>query len=1129
MSFTTSEVCVFLRKVVPAYGGNCIRVQRASDSATQDIGFIGDDIDEFAIESFCAGTDGRVTIWYDQSGNGNNLTPGTTGPLIARDGALLRHLGEVCVDWDGADYLEVDITDLAQPGSVFARVIDDNAETINGTSVFTSSDNATDRWQIYKPYATDGYAIYAGSTVSTGDSVLSPNWLSLLGIFDGASSELFVNGTSAATGNAGAGGLTTFRLGADNSGGAAQHRFTTGAAVWDSDQASNAATIHRDGTSSTAYDISRVLFDANGSGGDWTGRSSLQEAANGVLVAAFREGSDHTVNDGEIFLRFSDDDGDTWTARNVYTDAGAITFTGYPNTDTEPADLLGPGEPWIIRMPNDDLCLYCWSADYNTTERGTWMTRSTDNGKTWSSYSQVDWDSATTGVDNDLVFGTDDHYVNPDDGLLYVAARIYSDQSGTSKRIAVYTSSDNGATYDFVSYLSAFTDNCNECGMTYLGSGNTLALLRINDNSETYKVTSSDDWSTPSALTAYSSTLGLVFSRARIYSVDQLIGNADWEDDPRLVVVGFRADNPGASSERTNGLLYSHDQGTSWRFWPLDVNNFEGGYGDIAYNSARQEIVCHNYTGTAYTAASTYQYNLPLADLFPADFAPALKCHNSLLSTGSHTADPTMLAHYACQDDAASSTAIDDASSYANDGTLNGGDDTETLSTTGPTTYLPKSLEFDGAADYFDTGITSIENDNNTILAWSYRLDVNEYSFFAANRSGGSGGQWQYWTDDSDTGNGTRQQAWNGTAVVNSTNETATPLNTWVHIGWQRSGNFVRFYQDGVPSDSVSNTAPAASSHELVIGTDKGSGFAFGRVAGVVVFERSVPDLEVREIYDGPEQVNTAAPEITGTLAIGDVLTCSTGTWDLAAPYVGTTNGSITYSYRWSRADDASGTNEVLIPGANSSTYTIVDDDDGKHLRCLVRASNAGGFDGNEDTYAPFTGPAGTDTTKPTVQSASINTAGAFYTVVYDEPVTGQTGHTLSATGGEVTLTPSSGDTTDTHVWSLDRTIGEDEVLTRSYTPGNAVDVAGNPLEAYSGQPVTNGVVEDSSSSSSSSSQSSDSSSWSSESSSSVSVSDSSSSGLGDIIITVNLSVGGVVAGSCSFTVDAHVLPLSDM
>lgn len=57
-------------KLRSAYTGDCIQVRRTSDSATQDIGFVGDEIDTAAIATFCGSSEGRIAIWYDQSGNG---------------------------------------------------------------------------------------------------------------------------------------------------------------------------------------------------------------------------------------------------------------------------------------------------------------------------------------------------------------------------------------------------------------------------------------------------------------------------------------------------------------------------------------------------------------------------------------------------------------------------------------------------------------------------------------------------------------------------------------------------------------------------------------------------------------------------------------------------------------------------------------------------------------------------------------------------------------------------------------------------------------------------------------------------------------------------------------------------
>ena len=58
-------------KLRNAYTGDCIQVRRESDSATQDIGFTGTgELDTAAIATFCGSSQGRLAIWYDQSGNG---------------------------------------------------------------------------------------------------------------------------------------------------------------------------------------------------------------------------------------------------------------------------------------------------------------------------------------------------------------------------------------------------------------------------------------------------------------------------------------------------------------------------------------------------------------------------------------------------------------------------------------------------------------------------------------------------------------------------------------------------------------------------------------------------------------------------------------------------------------------------------------------------------------------------------------------------------------------------------------------------------------------------------------------------------------------------------------------------
>lgn len=82
-----NAVCAFsVRKLRSSYSGPSMKLIRSSDNVTQDIGFVGKELDVDAIKSFLTGnTIGYVNTWYDQSGNGNNAT-GTTGnyPSINR-------------------------------------------------------------------------------------------------------------------------------------------------------------------------------------------------------------------------------------------------------------------------------------------------------------------------------------------------------------------------------------------------------------------------------------------------------------------------------------------------------------------------------------------------------------------------------------------------------------------------------------------------------------------------------------------------------------------------------------------------------------------------------------------------------------------------------------------------------------------------------------------------------------------------------------------------------------------------------------------------------------------------------------------------------------------------------------
>ena len=69
-------------------------------------------------------------------------------------------------------------------------------------------------------------------------------------------------------------------------------------------------------------------------------------------------------------------------------------------------------------------------------------------------------------------------------------------------------------------------------------------------------------------------------------------------------------------------------------------------------------------------------------------------------------------------------------------------------------------------------------------------------------------------------------------------------------------------------------------------------------------------------------------PVISGTTSVGNNLSSTNGTYSSGA--------TITHTYQWLR-------NSVAISGAAANTYTLVSDDVGKTIVCIVTATNSYG------------------------------------------------------------------------------------------------------------------------------------------------------------------------------------------
>lgn len=124
--FSNATIGYSLRQLSSTYTGDAIEVRRSSDNTTQDIGFVKNELDTTSLESFCSGTNGYVTTWYDQSGNGNDATQTTAAnqPQIVSSGSVILENGKPSLEFDGANsFLNISIPNPFGSSYYYAHIV----------------------------------------------------------------------------------------------------------------------------------------------------------------------------------------------------------------------------------------------------------------------------------------------------------------------------------------------------------------------------------------------------------------------------------------------------------------------------------------------------------------------------------------------------------------------------------------------------------------------------------------------------------------------------------------------------------------------------------------------------------------------------------------------------------------------------------------------------------------------------------------------------------------------------------------------------------------------------------------------------------------------------------------------
>ena len=204
-----------LRKLSTTYTGSAIRVRRASDNTEQDIGFVSNELDTSALTTFCSGTDGFVKTWYDQSGNARNATQVTSAnqPQIVDNGSVILENGKPTMDFDGTnDAFIASSVNESQP-TTFFTIAKRDLTTGGKRNLF---DGLTSRQEAGISSFSAPVSNFLGTTGFFKGGLATTNQELQMSLFNGASSEIYINGTLDGSGNAPIGAITSLGIGRDN-------------------------------------------------------------------------------------------------------------------------------------------------------------------------------------------------------------------------------------------------------------------------------------------------------------------------------------------------------------------------------------------------------------------------------------------------------------------------------------------------------------------------------------------------------------------------------------------------------------------------------------------------------------------------------------------------------------------------------------------------------------------------------------------------------------------------------------------------------------------------------------------------------------------------------------------------
>lgn len=288
-------------------------------------------------------------------------------------------------------------------------------------------------------------------------------------------------------------------------------------------------------------------------------------------IAIYRSATAHDATGaGKFHIRFSEDEGATWTDEDTFTDTNPVTGAPFikHGSSTDVSDAI------VLVAPNGDLLIHAYEGG-NAATHGTYQYRSEDGGATFVDEGLIDDGTGIGGQDYTIVGTT-----------IYITVMEDADKNRTQPwTCAVYKSADNGANWTKTGTVAA-SGAGNEAGIIGTGGNGLLVVMRDPSDAVTYQYTSNDlgaTWSTAATITAMG-----IFQRPRLKA---LAGG----------VMMFGRDNTSGNDHTV--VWYSPNSGSSWcrKFYPDATAFADCGYCDVL-EKADGNFYLLTYGGTTSAA-----------------------------------------------------------------------------------------------------------------------------------------------------------------------------------------------------------------------------------------------------------------------------------------------------------------------------------------------------------------------------------------------------------------------------------------------------------------------------------------------------------------------------------------------